>query len=61
MNAEALIYCNKLFSARNQYMDDVLVKWMSNFGHHVDEEKDGSIEDEDYEEDYEEKEEIKEI
>ena len=42
-------------------MDDVLVKWMSNFGHHVDEEKDGSIEDEDYEEDYEEKEEIKEI
>ena len=38
VSAEALIDCNKWFSARNQYVDYFHVKCMKKFGHHVDEE-----------------------
>ena len=44
--AEALINCNKWFSASNQYIDDFHVKQIRKFGHHVDEEEYGSSEDE---------------
>ena len=46
MNAEALFERKKWFSARNQYLDNCNVKWMNQFGHHVDEEEDRDIEDE---------------
>ena len=45
VSAEALIKWNKQFSACNQYVDDCHVKWMTNSGHHVDEEDYGSSED----------------
>ena len=37
VSAEALIMWNKLFSSRNQYVDDCNENWMNKFGHHVDE------------------------
>ena len=42
VSAEVLIYWGKCFSDWNQYVDDCHVKCMNNFGHHVDEEEDGS-------------------
>ena len=49
VSAEALIHCKKWFSARNQYVYYFHVKLMKKFGHHVDEEQDGSNEDEESE------------
>ena len=46
VSAEALIEWNQWFIARNQYVDDCHLKCMNKFGHHVDEEYDGSGEDE---------------
>ena len=40
--SETLLEWNKWFSACNHYVDDCRVKWMDNFGHHVNEEEDGS-------------------
>ena len=54
LTVEALIDWNKWFSDRNQYLDDWHVKWMKNFGHHVDEEQYEISEDEELEENYEE-------
>ena len=46
VSSQALIEWNKWFSARNQCVDDCHVKFMNNFSRHVDEQEDGSSEDE---------------
>ena len=43
--SQALIDWNKWFSAWNQYVHDIHVKWMKQFGHRMYEEEDGSSED----------------
>ena len=60
MSVETLIEWNKWFFDRDDYMKDFHVKCMKRFGHHVDEEEDGSSKDEESEENSEEEEEIEE-
>ena len=43
---EALIKWNKWLSARNQYVYNFHVRWMKQFGYHMDKEEDVSNEDE---------------
>ena len=45
VSTELLIKCNNLFSDRKQYIYDWHVKWINEFGHHVDEEEGKSSED----------------
>ena len=59
VSAEALKERKKWFSDWNQYVDYCHIKQVKQFGHHLDEEEDGIIEDEESKEDYEEEEEIK--
>ena len=54
VSAQALIEWNKWFSAWNNYVDYSHIKLMKNFCHRVDEEQDGSSEDEETEEQSEE-------
>ena len=46
MNAEAFIEWNKWLCAQNEYKEDFHVKRMKKYGHGVEEEEDGSSEDE---------------
>ena len=46
VSAGELIKCYKCFCAWNEYMEHFHVKWMKKFGHRLDEEEDGSGENE---------------
>ena len=60
VSAGELIKWYKCFCAWNEYMEHFHVKWMKKFGHRLDEEEDGSGENEEPKEDSEKEEETEE-